>query len=134
VVDEQLPERAPGQGNVQKHVGVPKGAVTSPFHFLPSLTRAINKYLPELVTFLEERELLLSAEKSMVTVFTQDTGEFGIHPGVKISGVQVYLDQTPKLLGVVFVTMYTFTHHIKRQCASARVKVNLLKSLAVRIQ
>jgi len=42
----------------------------------------------------------------------------------------VPLDQTPKLLGVVFDTMYTFTHHIKRQCASARVKVNLLKSLA----
>ena len=74
---------------------------------IPSLTRAINKYLPELVTFLDERELLLSAEKSMVTLFTQDTGEFVIHPGVKISGVQMPLDQTPKLLGVVFDTMRT---------------------------
>ena len=41
---------------------------------IPSLTRAINKYLPEHVNFLGERELLLSAEKSTVTLFTQDTG------------------------------------------------------------
>jgi len=54
---------------------------------IPSLTRAINKYLLELVTFLEERELLLSAEKSTVTLFRQYSGEFGIHHGVKISGV-----------------------------------------------
>ena len=52
-------------------------------YHIPSLTRELNKYLPALLDYLEERELLVSPEKSTVTLFTPDNHEFHKHPGVK---------------------------------------------------
>ena len=95
-----------------------------------ALTRAINSYVPNLLNFLKERELLVSPEKSTVTLFTPDTKEAKIHPQVKMYDKVVPHEPTPKLLGVIFDTMYTFTHHTKTTVNKAKKKVNLMKSLA----
>ena len=72
----------------------------------------------------------MSPEKSTVTLFTPDTKEAKIHPEVKVQDKLVKLDKTPKLLGVTFDTMYSFSHHIKNTVSRAKKKINILKALA----
>ena len=94
------------------------------------LAEAINKYIPEVLTFLEERELQVSPTKSTVTLFTPDTKEFKEIPEIKMKDTVVPHEPTPRLLGVTFDTMYTFSHHVKNITDSAKTKINLMKSLA----
>ena len=54
-----------------------------------------------------------------------DTKEANIIPLMKIKGKPVNLKKTPKLLGVVYGTMYTFSHIVKKE----KSKVNFRKSL-----
>ena len=44
--------------------------------------------------------------------------------------VQVKLDKDPKLLGVYFSTMHTFSTHCKKTASKAKKKLNVLKALA----
>ena len=80
--------------------------------------------------FLEERELLVSPEKSTVTLFTSDCHEAKIHPQIKIKNLLVPLEKHPRLLGVTFDTMHTFNQHAKLTASKASKKINILKSLA----
>ena len=93
------------------------------------MSREITVYIDMVVRFLEERELKVSPEKSTVTLFTPDPAQFKTTPPVKIKSQQVKLDQEPKLLGVHFDTMYTFSKHIAKTVTKAKKKLNLLKSL-----
>ena len=78
---------------------------------IPAMVTKINNYIDKVADFLSERELLVSAEKSTVTLFTPDTKEAKIHPAVEIKAQSIKLDKTPKLLGINFDTMYCFSHH-----------------------
>jgi hypothetical protein len=53
---------------------------------IPSLTEAINDYSPQLLDFLEERDLIVSPEKSSVTFFTSWTRQAMVKPEVHLSG------------------------------------------------
>ena len=97
---------------------------------IPALTVAINGYAKRVSEYLKERELLVSPEKSTVTLFTPDTKEYKIHPQVQLDGKVVDLCHTPKLLGVTFDTMYTFSPHVNISTDKAKSKVNLLKMVA----
>ena len=97
---------------------------------LKSMTDNINNYVNHVIEFLEERELVVSPEKSTVTLFTSDNHQFNYHPEVKIKGRQVPLEKTPKLLGVIFDTMYTFAAHAKNTIKQVKKKVNILSCLA----
>jgi len=94
------------------------------------LAANITEYAKEISSFLAERELLVSPEKSTVTLFTPDTKEAKIHPNVKLNDQLVPLSRTPKLLGVTFDTMITFTPHVKRAADSTKNKINIMKQLA----
>ena len=96
---------------------------------IDALTEAINAYVPKVIDFLSERELTVSPEKSTVTLFTPDTKEYKIHPQVKINNILVKLEHEPKLLGVTYDTMLTFSKHIKNISSTANTKINMLKSL-----
>ena len=52
---------------------------------IKAMTEKINSYAKESADYLKERKLILSAEKSTVTLFTPDTKEFNIHPHVFIN-------------------------------------------------
>ena len=97
---------------------------------IASLSAKITDYASDIVAYLEERELQISPEKSTVTLFTPDTKEAKIHPQVKIKNQIVKLDKEPKILGVYFNTMHTYTSHIKQTATKARKKANVLKALA----
>ena len=91
---------------------------------------AINSYVPALLEFLKERELLVSAEKSTVTLFTPNNKEVQTHPQIFVDGTLVKLEREPKLLGVTFDSMHTFSKHAKITAAKGKKKINILKSLA----
>ena len=95
-----------------------------------SLCQSITDYTTKLIDFLAERNLIVSPEKSTVTLFTPDTKEANIHPPVKIADKLVKLDKCPKLLGTYFDTMYTFSKHIKETVSKAKLRINIMKSLA----
>ena len=64
------------------------------------------------------------------TLFTPDTKEYNICPDVQLRGNPVPLEHKPKLLGVTFDTMHTFTPHVKNTVDKGKSKVNLLKAVA----
>ena len=97
---------------------------------ISSMASTITNFVKSLTDFLEERELMVSPEKSTVTLFTPATAEAKIHPEVKVQGQPVKLDKTPKLLGVTYDTMFTFSNHIKNTVAKCKKKLNILKALA----
>ena len=97
---------------------------------IPRLAETINKYIPAVLNFLEERELKVSPTKSTVTLFTTDTKEFNIKPSIYMNNVEVPHEQTPKLLGVTFDTMYCYAKHVKNVTDTAKSRVNMMKSLA----
>ena len=97
---------------------------------ITQLTTEINKYMNTLAEYLEERNLIISPEKSTVTWFTPATAEANLHPEVTIKEKQIKLDKTPKLLGVTFDTMFCFGPHIRNTVTKAKKKLNILKSLA----
>ena len=97
---------------------------------IDKMTDSINLYIDKVLDFLEERELQVSPEKSTVTLFTPDPAQARLEPKVKMRNKQVKLDKSPKLLGVHFDTMHSFSKHIDYTVDKAKKKLNILKCLA----
>ena len=97
---------------------------------IDDMTSKINSYIDKVLDFLEERELQVSPEKSTVTLFTPDPAQAKLEPAVKMRNKQVKLDKSPKLLGVHFDTMHSFSHHTSYSVNKAKKKLNILKCLA----
>ena len=97
---------------------------------LELITKKLNQYLVTLSDFLEERELIVSPEKSTVTLFSPDTKEFKIHPQIFLRNRLVPLENKPKLLGVIFDSLHKFCHHIQASVNNVKPKINILKLLA----
>jgi hypothetical protein len=95
-----------------------------------SLCDKINIYIDKVVDFLEERNLIVSAEKSTVTLFTPDPNQARLKPCIKIKGEIIRVEPAPKLLGITFNTMHTFTNQINNCVTKAKKKLNILKALA----
>lgn len=90
----------------------------------------INDYVPAVTQFLTNRGLIVSPEKSSVTLFTSATKEANVHPPVTIDGKPVPLLKRPKVLGVIHDTMYTFAEHCKQAASRMRKRNNVLKALS----
>ena len=97
---------------------------------LNMLTDKLNQYMITLLNYLEERELLVSPEKSTVTLFTPDRRQGNIHPKIILKDKIIPLEKNPKLLGVIFDTFLTFSQHIKSSTDKFKSKANLMKSIA----
>ena len=95
-----------------------------------TLSSTVNKYLNTLAAYLEERNLIISPEKSTATWFTPASAEANTEPEISIKGKSVKLDKNPKLLGITFDTMFCFGPHIRNTISKAKKKMNILKSLA----
>ena len=66
----------------------------------------------------------------MATLFTPNNKEVEEDPGIKINGAPIRLEPNPKILGVTFDPMATFSPHIAETVKKAKSKLNILKSLA----
>jgi hypothetical protein len=96
---------------------------------IQELSDAINGYVPRLVEFFEERNLVVSAEKSSTTLFTPQNSQANDHPQVFVNGDLVPLSRESKILGVTHDTMYTFAPHCRAQAKTVRRRNDVLKRI-----
>ncbi len=96
----------------------------------PVICDKLNNYLPELLDFLDQRKLQVSPEKSSVTLFTPWTKEANTHPQVFIGDSLIPLVKHPKILGVTFDTMFSFSPQYQATLNGARGRNNVLKALS----
>ncbi|KAH7711067.1 putative reverse transcriptase - house mosquito [Aphelenchoides avenae] len=90
----------------------------------------INAYLPALKARLDDKQLIISTEKSTVTLLTPATREARLHPDVRVDNVLLPLNTRPKILGVTFDTMFTFADHGRAAAAKTSRRNNILRALA----
>ena len=144
----------------KSRLGVPQGSVISPLLFIffvgdLSLDRAsinesfaddfhsaesspevapielaLNETAADLVSWTNDNNMLVSAPKSSVTLFTTWTKQVDAQLDVAIDGIPVPTVKNPRLLGVLLDPLFTFNAHasaIAKKCAS---RLNLLRALA----
>ena len=78
---------------------------------IPDLEDSINSYLEEIIAYLKDNSLLISAPKSTVTLFSPDPHQAKTHPIILIEDSQLPLVQCPKILGVYLDTSLSFNKH-----------------------
>ena len=96
---------------------------------IPELEHKLYGYRTEMLCFLRDTSLLISAPKSTVTLFTPDPKQANTHPNIKISDAEHPLVRNQKLLGVYLDTLFSFNTHCV-QVPTESVKNNVLKELA----
>ena len=62
---------------------------------IDQMTADINRYLDTVIEYLEERELLISPEKSTVTLFTPDRRQGNLHPNILLY-TSCYIHPAPR--------------------------------------
>jgi len=96
---------------------------------IPDITSRLNTYLTTLSNFLTDRHLIISTQKSSVTLFTPDNAQLDTHPQVTINGNLLPLVKTPKILGVTFDPKLTFRTHSTNVATNINRRNNILRSL-----
>ena len=97
---------------------------------IPELEHKINGYLTEMSYFLRDNSLLISAPKSTVNLFSQDTMQVNAHPKIKISEEELPPVRNTKLLGVYLDTFFSFNVHCVQVADIVSERNNVLKAMA----
>ena len=90
----------------------------------------VNTYLTEMSSFLWENSLLISAQKSSVTLYTPDPAQANTRPKIKIAGSKLPLVRSPNILGVYIDTFFSFNNHCVHVANRVSKRNNILKALA----
>ena len=141
------------------HRGVPQGAVISPtlFNFyvsdFPAILSEKTSFADDFTIYasavdIEEVETQLTNDlniikvwaaaldldiapnKSTVTLFSPSTHEHRYHPQVSIENSFLPLAQHPKILGVTFDPLFTFSPHARGLAKGAAERLKVVKALA----
>ena len=97
---------------------------------IPDLEDSINSYLEEIIAYLKDNSLLISAPKSTVTLFSPDPHQARTHPRILIEDSQLPLVQCPKILSVYLDTSLSFNKHSGYVAERVSNRNNILKALA----
>ena len=97
---------------------------------IPDLENSVNRYLEEIIAYLKDNSLLISAPKSTVTLFTPDLYQAKTHPRILIEDSQLPLVKCPKILGVHLDTSLSFNKHSGYVAERVSSRNNILKALA----
>ena len=92
-------------------------------------TPALTLQASRVHQWANERGLALSAPKSTITLFTPQRSEVHDHPEVLLDGEPLPLERNPRILGVTFDPLLTFSKHVEGLCSRAAPRLNILKSL-----
>ena len=96
---------------------------------IPDLKDNVNSYL-EIIAYLKDNSLLISAPKSTVTLFGPDPHQAKTHPRIFFEDSQLPLAQCPKILGVYLDTSLSFNKHSGYVAERVFSRNNILKALA----
>ena len=75
------------------------------------------------------RTRLISAPKSIVTLFTPDKHQFQMHPDITLEDTQLPLECSPKILGVILELSISFHKHCNYVSDRIAKRNNMLKAL-----
>ena len=143
----------------KNHRGVPQGAVISPTLFnlyvskFPGIISETTSFADDFTIYASavniadaesqltedldlikawaaDIELDISAQKSSVTLFSPSTHEYRYHPQVLLGNSFLPLAQNPKILGVTFDPLLTFSPHVKETAKKVSQRLRIMKSLA----
>ena len=96
---------------------------------IPDLEDSVNSYLEEIIAYLKDNSLLISAPKSTVTLFSPDPHQAKTHPIILIEDSQLPLTQCPKILGV-YLDILSFNKHSGYVAERISSRNNIIKALA----
>ena len=94
------------------------------------LEDSVNSYLEEIIAYLKDNSLLISAPKCTVTLFSPDQHQAKTHPRILIEDSQLPLAQCPNILGVYLDTSLSFNKHSGYVAERVSSRNNILKALA----
>ncbi|XP_017471492.1 PREDICTED: uncharacterized protein LOC108362858 [Rhagoletis zephyria] len=97
---------------------------------IDSLCGKISDYLTDLANFFTAKSLTISAAKSTATLFTTWTNEVRLELDVYVNGNKIPTVNHPKILGVTFDSLFSFSAHASATCEKMRARNKVLKSLA----
>ena len=97
---------------------------------IPDLEDSVNSYLEEIIAYLKDNSLLISAPKSTVTMFNPDPHQAKTHPRILIEDSQLPLAQCPKILGVLLDTSLSFNKHSGYIAVRVSSRNNIFKAFA----
>ena len=92
--------------------------------------RGYYKHLEEIIAYLKDNSLLISAPKSTITLFSPDPHQAKTHPRILIEDSQLPLAQCPKILEVYLDTSLSFNKHSGYVAERVSSRNNIIKALA----
>ena len=96
---------------------------------IPLMESTINSYLRDVDIYLKENSLLISAQKSTITLFTPDTHQFQTHLDITLEDAQLPLDLSPIIQGVIMDPSLSFHKHCNYVTYRIDKRNNVLKAL-----
>ena len=93
--------------------------------WIPQLESMINK----VSIYLKDNSLLISTQKSIITLFTPDKHQFQMHPDTTLEDTQLPLERSPKILGVIMDPSISFHKHCNYVSDRIDKRNNMLKEL-----
>ena len=75
-------------------------------------------------------KLEIAPSKSHVTLFTPDSHQSNKFPKISIDGVDVPLNKTPKILGVILDTHFSFAPHVVEIAKQCTARLSILRAVA----
>ena len=94
------------------------------------VTNRLNDNLSQISQFFSQRNLHLASQKSSATLFTTWTKEVKLPLAVHINGDPIPTVNNPRILGVTFDNLLTFSHHAKDICNKVSRRNRVLRALA----
>ncbi|MEL6803865.1 MAG: reverse transcriptase domain-containing protein, partial [Bacteroidota bacterium] len=140
------------------HQGVSQGSILSPFLFnyyvssYPSSSELCTSYADDFTACVSDtsvdwaaaalaehagdvtgwaqgRSLIVSAQKSTITLFTPEFRQSHLHPTVPLNGTPLPLERHPKILGVTFDPHFFFHKHVEEISKKANPRLKILQLL-----
>jgi hypothetical protein len=97
---------------------------------IPELSRRLQEGVAPISKWADRKRLTIAPAKSVVTLFTPWNKQANVQPDISINGVVVPLDRNPKILGVIFDTMFTFRLHVIAIVAKSSQRLNIMKAIS----
>ena len=97
---------------------------------IPCLEVSLNNYLEEITAYLKNYSLLISTQKSSVTLLSPDTHQAKIHPSIFIENSNLPLVKCPWILVVYLDPFLSFNNHSQYVAERVSSRDNILKALA----